>query len=609
MNLNTFKRFGKAALALFLTVSMVASFAWTAAAASIPAYENENISVALAGYTVQVTASNDAITEPTRVAMTIVKESAVGNITVDDVAYVKEITTTDGTISYSFDMHPDIETDTYLIYFSGTNLTKSAGFPFAYYDDNALSETIDALRNAADESEVAAILEDPEKADQLAASGLLMEEYEALTGNQQAAVRKSFVSDPNRKDAATSSVARAFNASVATAKINELTSAEDVSDMMLQYAQEDSLLYNALDLVLDAESGKSFAALKEASNQTAYNWVLDQIMTKSGEFENGPDIEELYHSAHALYLVNQANKNILADVLSPVYMKDALGLNEDAWETYVDYIEAQDEDALLAIAEEIMLSLSGEETDTSHVASVFQSAVNGYDPSDDEPEEDGSSPSTGGGGSRPSTSTGGGTTVRLPNGGSTTPETDEREFPFVDCEAYDWAKEPILALYDLGAINGVNETEFNPQGNVTREEFIKMLVGAFGLLDESATARFVDVNRAAWYYTAVASAQSLGITNGMGDGSFGVGRLITREEMATMVYRAADKCGVTLKTDVAAPVFTDQDAISSYAVESVDAMARAGIINGYGDGRFIPAANASRAEAAKVIYGLLQQKQ
>ena len=54
-------------------------------------------------------------------------------------------------------------------------------------------------------------------------------------------------------------------------------------------------------------------------------------------------------------------------------------------------------------------------------------------------------------------------------------------------------------------------------------------------------------------------------------------------------------------------VFTDETAIADWARPSVDAMAELGIINGYEDGGFHPQDNATRAEAAKIIYGMLQR--
>ena len=88
--------------------------------------------------------------------------------------------------------------------------------------------------------------------------------------------------------------------------------------------------------------------------------------------------------------------------------------------------------------------------------------------------------------------------------------------------------------------------------------------------------------------------------NGITEQFFGVGENITRQEMAAMVYRAAEKCGAELSA--AEPRFTDSGEIAEYAYTAAAALYGSGIMNGGTDGRFAPNAFATRAEAAKVVY-------
>ncbi|MBR2884172.1 MAG: S-layer homology domain-containing protein, partial [Clostridia bacterium] len=81
------------------------------------------------------------------------------------------------------------------------------------------------------------------------------------------------------------------------------------------------------------------------------------------------------------------------------------------------------------------------------------------------------------------------------------------------------------------------------------------------------------------------------------------GQMITREEMAVILKRAMDYTGWNGELN-GAKEFTDGQDISDYAVGSIAAMSAAGIINGMPDGRFMPAANATRAQAAKIICGV-----
>ncbi|HHV99429.1 MAG TPA: hypothetical protein GXX36_07625 [Clostridiaceae bacterium] len=197
------------------------------------------------------------------------------------------------------------------------------------------------------------------------------------------------------------------------------------------------------------------------------------------------------------------------------------------------------------------------------------------------------------------------------------PETDqpEGEIPesekpadevvyFSDLESVPWAKESIEALAAKGIVNGPGDGTFRPNNKVTRAEFLKMLLTAFDLVDKDAQGTFSDVKAGMWYYEAVASAEKLGIVKGKGDGSFGVNQHISRQDMAVMVYRTSLILGMNLSVDSGEVLFADKDDISAYALEAVAAMQKNGIIKGVGDNRFSPKSNATRAEAAVIIYRL-----
>lgn len=179
-------------------------------------------------------------------------------------------------------------------------------------------------------------------------------------------------------------------------------------------------------------------------------------------------------------------------------------------------------------------------------------------------------------------------------------------FPFADMESSSWAKEAVGYLYNAGIINGKSATSFEPESLVTREEFVKMLVVAFGEVDSSVNTEFVDVNPTSWYAPYVFSAFNRGIAVGKDDGAFGIGELITRQDMCVMAYRAAIK----LKGFSASNVqnsFADGALISEYAHEGVGSLYSKGIIKGVGNNEFAPLANATRAQAAQLLYQLIKQ--
>lgn len=222
----------------------------------------------------------------------------------------------------------------------------------------------------------------------------------------------------------------------------------------------------------------------------------------------------------------------------------------------------------------------------------------------------GSGSSGGGGGSSSglgnSNASSGGSITNLPNATATTPANPENSSNneasgFGDLVGVEWAREAIESLADKGVVSGMEENGsmvFKPNDLVTREQFVTMLVSAFDL--DGGSSEFNDVTKTHWAYKFVSAAYTNGVVSGISDTEFGAGRSISREDMAVMLYRAAQKAGKTFDSgDIA---FADIGDIADYAVEGVAAMNKSGIINGYSDGTFAPKGNATRAEAAQMIY-------
>ncbi len=173
---------------------------------------------------------------------------------------------------------------------------------------------------------------------------------------------------------------------------------------------------------------------------------------------------------------------------------------------------------------------------------------------------------------------------------------------FNDIDRYDWAEEAIEGLYYAGIINGMEEGVFNPAGNVTREQFCKMVVQLFGVLDyDEFDNKFNDVDENAWYAPYINSAIRSGYVQGQSDDFFGIGESIMRQDMATILYRALGSQGEGIDLH-----FTDKDSIASYAYDAISEFCGLGILNGYEDGTFNPRGTATRAEAAKVIWGVYE---
>ncbi|MBR1969232.1 MAG: S-layer homology domain-containing protein [Clostridia bacterium] len=173
---------------------------------------------------------------------------------------------------------------------------------------------------------------------------------------------------------------------------------------------------------------------------------------------------------------------------------------------------------------------------------------------------------------------------------------------FNDISSHPWAQEAIIELARMGAINGKSEKTFAPNDNITRAEFVKIIVNTFKLNDNSATVSFADVNANHWYYNAVASASKLGLVNGMNENNFGALENISREDMAVIASRLIEL--LNIKKAENKVEFSDKNDIADYAAEAIDTLSGLGIINGMGDGTFSPKTNVTRAQGAKVIYEL-----
>ncbi|MDF9409024.1 MAG: Cellulosome-anchoring protein precursor [Pelotomaculum sp. PtaB.Bin013] len=163
-----------------------------------------------------------------------------------------------------------------------------------------------------------------------------------------------------------------------------------------------------------------------------------------------------------------------------------------------------------------------------------------------------------------------------------------------------WAEASIKKLVALGCISGYPDGSFKPDNNITRAEFATILVKAFKL-DNKGGKIFADT-AAHWAKDYIAAAAANGVVNGYDAGAFGPDDLITREQMAVMVVKAAK-----LATESSQGTsFKDSSAISPWAAGAVAVAARNGVIKGYPDDIFLPQGRATRAEAVTVIVNVLK---
>ena len=176
---------------------------------------------------------------------------------------------------------------------------------------------------------------------------------------------------------------------------------------------------------------------------------------------------------------------------------------------------------------------------------------------------------------------------------------------FTDVPEGAWYHDYVYDLVYRGVVNGMTATTYEPEGKLTRAQFVKLLACS---LEEAETLKtyegqhpFTD-SEGHWAETYIAWAKDKGIVEGVSATEFDPEAPITREQMATIFGRYALKQGIELPKDAApAESFPDADKISEYAREFVELMRIAGILNGYEDGTFRPQNTATRAEAAKLF--------
>ncbi|BBH18672.1 hypothetical protein Back11_00170 [Paenibacillus baekrokdamisoli] len=176
---------------------------------------------------------------------------------------------------------------------------------------------------------------------------------------------------------------------------------------------------------------------------------------------------------------------------------------------------------------------------------------------------------------------------------------------FTDVQPGYWASNAIQELVSKQILNGTSPTSFEPGRSVTRAEFTAMLVRALKLTEKSDKA-FTDVSAGDWYAEAISIALKAGIVQGKSTTLFGASAQITREEMVTMLMRAYKYMNGKAPVHTS-PRFTDESQISSWAAEFVKEAAALNLIQGSGAGNFKPRGITTRAEAAQVVYNLLNK--
>ncbi len=180
----------------------------------------------------------------------------------------------------------------------------------------------------------------------------------------------------------------------------------------------------------------------------------------------------------------------------------------------------------------------------------------------------------------------------------------EWENPFGDVKKRDWFYFSVKFAYDFGLMKGTTEMEFSPDSYVTRAMFV-MIIYRMEKEPQAGGSVFVDVEIGGYYDRAVAWANANGIVSGVSKDRFAPNDPITREQMATILYRYANFKGYDVESN-GNTAYSDSSSISGYARNAVSWAAANLLMKGDDDGSFLPNANATRAQAAAVFARMIE---
>ncbi|HVI40161.1 MAG TPA: S-layer homology domain-containing protein, partial [Anaerovoracaceae bacterium] len=174
---------------------------------------------------------------------------------------------------------------------------------------------------------------------------------------------------------------------------------------------------------------------------------------------------------------------------------------------------------------------------------------------------------------------------------------------FTDIDGH-WAEDIIKEAADLKIVGGYPDGTFRPDNLIKREEFYKLLTNILTVTPDTSDTKiqFTDVVENEWYVPTIKIAVASKITSGYGDGTFGIGLMISRQEAAkvagSVIPSDADKSAKGAETAL------DKGSIADWAYDYVDLMFKKRYMKGDTEGNFRPTMALTRAEAATILLNV-----
>ena len=171
--------------------------------------------------------------------------------------------------------------------------------------------------------------------------------------------------------------------------------------------------------------------------------------------------------------------------------------------------------------------------------------------------------------------------------------------PYIDVPETAWYAEAADYCARAGLMQGVGGGRFEPSAKVTRGMAVTVLHRIAGKPAPAVQGAFTDIDAGDWYAEAADWAAETGISGGVGGGRFAPKEPVLRQDLAVFFWRLAGSPAAAEPSG-----FSDESAVSAYALDAVRWASAAGILNGMGDGSFAPRGSATRAQLAAILMRL-----
>lgn len=181
---------------------------------------------------------------------------------------------------------------------------------------------------------------------------------------------------------------------------------------------------------------------------------------------------------------------------------------------------------------------------------------------------------------------------------------DYPDMPFTDVNSNSWYFNAVEFVYNKGIMQGVSSTKFGPNGTVTRGMLVTMLWRMAGE-PYVGGGSFDDVASGSYYSTAVAWAAKNGIVDGYNSTRFGPNDAVTREQIATMLYRYAKWLGYSTSGSSLAG-YSDASSVSSWAKDAMGWAIKNSVVTGVTATKLNPTSSATRAETAQMFMNFYE---